>query len=158
MKKKHLLFALSLLIWSTAAGQQTTPPARERLVGTWKLISIEAVSKEGAIRRPYGTDPIGRISYDRGGRMSAQWMRRDRKAGRGVETAQALLDEFDSYFGTFELDESSHTVLHHVEGALNPNMIGTDRRRSYEFEGNRLVLSYRLDDSTWKVVWERLPD
>jgi len=156
--KKRLKFAVAVSLWCTAAGQQTAQPARERLVGTWKLVSIEAVSKEGAIQRPYGTEPIGRISYDRGGRMSAQWMRRDRKPGRGVETAQALLDEFDSYFGTFELDDSSQTVIHHVEGALNPNMIGTDRRRSYEFEGKRLVLSYRLDDSTWKVVWERLPD
>jgi hypothetical protein len=158
MTKKCLNFAVAVLMGSMAAGQQAVPPARERLVGTWKLVSIEAVSKEGAIRRPYGTDPIGRISYDRGGRMSAQWMRRDRKAGSGADTAQAQLDEFDSYFGTFELDESSHTVIHHVEGALNPNMIGTDRRRSYEFVGKRLVLSYRLDDSTSKVVWERLPD
>ena len=58
-----------------------------------------------------------------------------------------------SYYGTYSVDETARTVTHHVEGSSNVGFVGTDRVRSFVFEGNdRLVLS---PPDGAKIVWLR---
>ena len=60
-----------------------------------------------------------------------------------------------SYYGTYTLDESAQAVTHHVEGSSNLSFVGTgtDRVRSFVFEGNdRLVLS---PPEGSRIVWLR---
>jgi hypothetical protein len=59
-------------------------------------------------------------------------------------TAQEVKDALDgavAYFGTYEIDEQTDTVCHHIKGSVFPNWIGTVQRRKATVEGNRLVLS-----------------
>ena len=45
------------------------------------------------------------------------------------------------YFGTYTVDEKAGTVTHHIEGASDPDYVGTDQRRFIAWQGNRLILS-----------------
>ena len=146
-----------------AAGQE-----RERFIGVWRLISCERKLKDGKVEYPYGEKPVGRITYDRAGRMSATLMRPGRKstvppgvsllgAGAGAEELRAAVDGFTAYFGKFDVDEQAKTVIHHVEAALVPSWVGTDLRRAYSFSGKRMVLR-ATTTSVLELVWERESD
>ena len=67
-----------------------------------------------------------------------------------------ILTGFASYFGTFDIDEPSQTVIHHVQAHLIPSRVGTDLRRTYEFSGStQLILTAVSDQGTTRLVWQR---
>ncbi len=148
-----------------AAAMPAAPAARDRFIGVWKLISCERKSKDGRIDYPYGEKPVGRITYDRAGRMSAQLMRPGRRStvAPGVsliagnaneEEIREAVNGFIAYFGTFDVDESAQTVIHHVHACLVPSWAGTDLRRTYRFNANRLVLT-AVTTGAVELIWER---
>jgi hypothetical protein len=151
-----------------ATAMQAAPAARDGFIGVWKLISCERKFKDGRIEYPYGEKPVGRITYDKAGRMSAQLMRPGRRStvasGVSLIAGNASGDEireavngFIAYFGTFDVDESTHTVIHHVHACLVPSWVGTDLKRTYRFDANRLVLTV-VTTSVLELVWKREPD
>lgn len=119
-----------------------------RFVGTWKLVSVEALSTNGEVTYSYGTDPIGMLMYDSDGNMSVMLMRRDRPkfasddSQRGTpEEKKAAFESSMSYCGTYKIDEEKGTVTHHVEGSTFPNWTGTDQVRLFKFSNDQLLLS-----------------
>lgn len=121
---------------------------KDRLVGTWQLKAVEGRLPDGGRNHPYGRDPLGILIYDRHGNMAVQLMNRDRPPFKSADlkggTAQEAKDALDGaavYFGTYETDEQTDTVCHHIKGSVFPNWIGTVQRRKATLEGNRLVLS-----------------
>lgn len=125
-----------------------TPASPNSIVGRWKLLSWEIRSSEGGVDAPLGAHPSGLITYDRWGRMAVQLMRTDRPFARSSDPFGASTDEivaawmgFISYAGTYEVDVARSRVLHHVEICSFPNWVGTIQERSYEFDGDRLVLA-----------------
>ncbi len=138
-------------------------PQAGRFVGHWRLISFEQRSVTGELIQPFGNDPIGRISYDSGGKMAVQLMRRDRQKfadndpqkGTDAEVRSAFAG-YVAYYGSYTVDEKMGTVTHHVEGAWFPNRIGTKQVRRYEFSGNRLILRADLPAGQSVLVWERI--
>jgi Lipocalin-like domain len=147
--------------------------ANPQFVGVWKLVSCEYTNKTtGAVSYPYGRNPAGRITYDAAGRMSAILMNPGR---RGIgspgssaaavarttspEELREVLSGFNAYFGTFDVDEASHTVVHHVQAALIPAWVGSGQRRTYQFVNrDQLVLSAPFDQGVSRVVWQREKD
>jgi hypothetical protein len=145
------------------------PGTRSRLIGVWKLRSCVRTFKDGRTEYHFGKQPVGRIEYDKAGRMSALLMRPDRRSTLppGVELDQATNEElrdavtgFVSYFGTYDIDEATQTVVHHVEASLSPSWVGIDLNRSFHFDAGRLILTRPAPDgsSSDKLVWEREPD
>ncbi|WP_158502120.1 lipocalin-like domain-containing protein [Vitiosangium sp. GDMCC 1.1324] len=121
---------------------------KDRLVGTWQLISVEGLLPDGSRNYPYGQNPLGILMYDRHGNMAVQLMGRDRAPfksadlkGGTAQEAKGALDGAAVYFGTYETDEQTETVCHHIKGSVFPNWIGTVQRRKATVEGSRLVLS-----------------
>ena len=152
------------------AGLSTSAPAagkaRDQLIGVWKLISYQRKSSDGRVEYPFGEKPVGRLTYDSAGRMSAQLMRPARKSAMpvGVSFANGTASDaelreaaggFIAYFGTFDVDEPSTTVIHHVEACLVPSWVAHDLQRKYRFQGNRLMLSAVTSSFTVDLVWER---
>jgi hypothetical protein len=150
------LFVLAISIFGAVlfgmamSAQTDSANARDRFIGVWKLISCESKAEDGVITYPYGEKPVGRITYDKSHRMSAQLMRPGRK-----DTNDS---GFVAYFGTFDVDESNTAVIHHVEASSRPSFVAIDLRRSYHFAGNRLTLTAANGRSTLRLVWERIPD
>ncbi len=139
----------------------------ERFVGSWRLTSAEGQSTDGTVTFDYGREPLGRVIFDDGGRMSIHLVnpiRRPFASGDFLRpTPEELKEAFDGYFGyfgTYAVDESAGVVTFHVDGAAYPNYIGQAHRRFFELDGNRLTLRTPPEraggaDITYVVVWER---
>lgn len=135
---------------------------RERILGTWRLLSWEWHDAKGAVGSPLGDDPVGQLIYDASGAMSAQLMRRDRSRFQSENFLDATPEEktaswsgYFGYFGTFAVDEAGGTVVHHVEGSSFPNMIGTDQLRLAKLDGDRLSLVAEAPWGHVGIVWQR---
>jgi N-acetylglucosamine-6-sulfatase len=116
-----------------------------KIIGTWKLVSIEDHTPNSP-RREY--HPTGYIIYDATGRMAVQITRRsDRAKFASEEFAQATTEEraaafssYAAYYGTYTINEAAGTITHHIEGSLTPNDVGKDWVRYFKLSGNRITL------------------
>ncbi|MGH8595984.1 MAG: lipocalin-like domain-containing protein, partial [Gammaproteobacteria bacterium] len=70
---KSWLCALLLLPNVTAADDTA------KLLGSWDLVSLENRGADGSVHHPFGTNPVGRITYTADGLMSAQIMHGSRQ-------------------------------------------------------------------------------
>lgn len=133
-----------------------------RLVGSWRLVSYETDEAGGRRGRPYG-DAVGRLTYDDRGNMTGQVMRPNRarvEIGDGsAQQVRAAYIGYIAYFGTYEVADDGRSVVHHVDGALNPDWVGGTQRRALRFDGERLILSADVKKHaaivTHSLTWER---
>lgn len=132
-----------------APGARPLTPGAAKLVGTWKLLTIEERNAQGELvtSLDYGPQPMGLLIYDATGHMSVHAMRRGRPRLPSddvhlapPERAKAAFVGYNAYFGTYEVDERAGVVVHHVEGSLIPNWEGTHQRRRFTISGDKLVL------------------
>jgi Lipocalin-like domain len=164
MRRLFLLASLAALL---CAQQQffSSRKLEDEFVGAWNLISYERRTAAGEISYPMGRNPVGRLTYDARGRMSAQIMRPDRPqfhsptaAGGTADEKTAAFDGYIAYYGTYTLNQRDHTVIHHVEASLYPNWVGSDQLRTFEFSEGRLILSAvnaGEPGTESRLVWER---
>jgi hypothetical protein len=121
----------------TPAAQSKGEIAR-KLLGTWKIISLEIRDSNGQPSYPYGREPKGYITYDSTGHMGVHIMNPDRpKPDPGSSIARGYI----AYFGTYDINEKEGVVIHHMEGNTNPSLTGTDYIRYYDFDGDVLTLT-----------------
>ena len=140
--KRRTALGLALAAAAPAADND----ARPQFIGVWNLVTFERTASDGTVTRPYGPAPVGRITYDKAGRMSAQLMRPGRRhaslaaannstdslRNASCDDLKEMANGFASYFGTFDVDVASKTVIHHVKGAMLPSWAGTDLKRARE--------------------------
>lgn len=154
-----MVAALRLLtlpfIATVALNFQTPAPrsatdAASRIVGTWQLMTRTVSRADGTtiVDPVLGAKPTGRLIYDASGAMSLQMMRTGRTdaistpaSPRDKSNPRVILG-YDSYFGTFRLNQEAGTVIHHVEGSLFPEDLGKDFERLLTVEGDRLTLGF----------------
>jgi hypothetical protein len=140
-------------------------------LGTWELISRTDSSAAGVrpADGPLGSDPVAWITYDDQGHVSAQLMARQRGAVTGAPVATTVRDPnnsaasggYDAYFGTYAIDLVTHTVTHHLIGALSPADVGRTLTRHYRVDGDVLLIWFeaRRDDGTpvtRRLLWKRI--
>lgn len=163
MNRRELvgLMGLSAGAGSVALAQ---PGVRGSLIGVWALESCVRTFANGHKEYPFGEKPVGRIEYDKEGRMFALLMRSGRRStmAPGLELDAASVEEireavtgFVAYFGSYEVDAASQTVTHHVEASLVPSWIGTSLKRHFRWDGARLLLTRAVPGTTDELVWER---
>ncbi|MEA2257476.1 MAG: hypothetical protein QOJ51_301 [Acidobacteriaceae bacterium] len=152
-----------------AQKEQSVSHVRERLIGTWELVSTEERLADGS-KRPYldvGPNGKGYLIYTADGHMCAAGMNPDRPRWRDVEKpteAEKLraMEGFFGYCGRYEADPITHVIYHYPEVALDPNALGSKQRRPYKFDADELsfsdrdtapgVVSYTI---SWKKVKTR---
>lgn len=122
---------------------------RERLIGAWHLASITA--PDG---KPVTTGvPVGMLIYTRDGHMSVQLMYPKSAGGLSNEYVE---NGYEASFGRYDINETTHTVTHHVQGANTRDLlVGKDLPRVYLFstDGHLVIKSARPDEH-WSVTWE----
>ena len=146
-----------------------TPSAQQAsVVGTWRLVSYDTQTADGTKSFPLGQDVAGMAVYLANGRVSIQFMRRDRPrfqsgdAWRGtLEEERAAFEGFFSYAGRYTIDASRSVVTHHIEIASAPNYVGIDLERMFSMSGNRLTLrtpqrQLAGQTSSSTLIWERI--
>jgi hypothetical protein len=124
---------------------------RDRFVGAWRLAWLDGEGADGKIHR---ADSTGLLVFTRDGHMSVQVMERNPQAQTPAGPEQYSQGRYEASFGTYEIDESTHTFTFHVEGALVRTLIGKDLPRAFEFSGKQLIVKSTRPDEHWRVAWE----
>jgi lipocalin-like protein len=165
--KTFLLLLLVFALCAASAFSQTESEIRDRIVGTWKLVSAEDIMKDGTTRPYpiYGPHAKGFLMYQRDGYMCADLVNPDRPKWADPEHTTpeekaAAADSTFAYCGRYEIDANQKQIIHLPEVATNPGYVGSRQIRPYVFEGGRLVLSdverNRPSVARWKIVWEKV--
>lgn len=137
------------------------------LVGAWRLVSwtIEYPAS-GRVTRPFGAVPEGLLVYSADGHLSAAMQRpgrarlsrADPNAVSDAEKAAAFAG-YLHYAGTWSVADGC--VVHAVELAMNPNLIGTRQVRHVALDGDRLELGAEEplespgQSRRHRIVWRR---
>src|SRR5215813_9253463 len=136
--------ALGVALMTNATVGQSAKSDKERLIGTWTLVSI--TSGEGANQTlPYGPNPKGTMMADANGRFSIAVLRSDlpkfasknRTSGTPEEN-KAIVQGSIAYFGTYSIDEA-HVLTVNVEGSTFPTFTGGTQTRILSFEGDEVT-------------------
>jgi hypothetical protein len=168
MNRRTAISTLSLAPF--AKGSTSTAAERKKFIGVWRLVSGESKDQRtGEIRYPWGKNPVGRLCYDDAGRVFAQLMNPGRRPVGGMsnlgsaaaivaasaDDMREMLTGFNAYFGTYEVDEPSRTVIHHLQSALIPSWVGSDQRRKYEFSGrDQLIILNTASQAAYRLIWQ----
>jgi hypothetical protein len=165
-----LIVALVLQLAGIQPSGATAPSPGRLLIGSWVLVSREDRTPDGRIvpEPNLGSDALGLLFYDRLGNVAAQLMRRSRSADVGRSTQpipqdasnSGSADGYDAYFGTYTLDLQSHTVTHHLVGALLPGDVGRSLTRHFEVPGSELRLWFETARASGQrvvrtLLWRR---
>ena len=130
-----------------SAQKKDTGSVKERLIGAWRLARIEAPGSDGNAAQPKGM-----LIYTRDGHMSVQLM-----YPRSASTLanDYVEDGYEASFGSYDVDEATHTVTHHVQGSVTRNLVGKDLPRAFQFtEDGHLIIKSSRPSEHWSVTWE----
>lgn len=135
-------------------------PDASALIGTWRMDAwTRTAVATGETTDALGPSPVGYISYHPDGRMMATVFRRDRPGPRNGGWSEAekarLFDDMLAYVASYTLEEDR--VVHHVDGAWNPNWHG-DLSRPFTLRDGRLTISGApgIDPATGEEVVYRM--
>jgi hypothetical protein len=127
---------------------------REQVVGAWELVSCRPAF-------PWCAGSNGTAIYEANGRYAVTIAARGRskvtlRAGRegtSAEDYKAIATGFFANFGTWSMNGA--TITHHVDGALFPNIEGTDFGiGTISISGD--LLTYTDTDRSVVYVWRRI--
>lgn len=143
------LTALVGVSLAQSAAKTNGTSAREKLIGAWRLVSMEEPGPDGQLTRI--NNRKGMLLYTQDGHMSVQIM---------FPKSDSLLSNdyvkqgYEASFGSYDVDESKHTVTHHPEGSITPGLLGKDHTRVFEFSDGHLIIKSSKPDEHWSVTWE----
>lgn len=166
MIRQMILAASILALQALGAASPAAADEKDRLVGTWKLIS--AVSEDLATSQKtniYKGTPVGFITYGADGRVMTIVVDSVRKKPAATVAtaaeAEALFRSMTAYAGTYTV--SGARVIHRPDASWNETWTGTDQIRDYKFDGERLLLAtapspdaFTGKMSVRTLVWERI--
>jgi hypothetical protein len=141
-----------------ASPTEEEPRPLADLVGTWRLDSAYFLSQKTGDRVDIlGADPFGYFILEPGGRMIALMT----SGGRSPGDVTALHTSMISYTGRVTIDGDK--AVTHVDGAWDPNWVGTEQVRFYTHDGRKLSLrsaplqhpSFPDDEVVAYVDWEK---
>jgi hypothetical protein len=160
-RKVPILLAVAFFTLATAAlrgssllaghDRQTPATVQDQFVGGWRLVSLESAGTDGNIHK---ADSTGLLVFTRDGHMSVQVMERNPAPQMSAVPQQYSQGGYEASFGTYVINEGTHTFTFHVEGAVVRSLIGKDLPRAFELSGKQLIVKSTRADEHWKVTWE----
>jgi hypothetical protein len=144
--------AIASLLQVPSARAQTVDHQtdRERLIGAWHLEHIDSPGPNG---KPSDIpQPKGMLIYTRDGHISVQLMYPPSASSLSNEYVR---NGYEASFGSYTIDENTHTRTHHVEGSITADLlVGKDLPRIYELtKDGRLIIHSAKSDEHWSVTW-----
>ena len=131
--------ATALALGALLVTQSAIADDREKLIGTWKVISFENEFQDGSPRRAvYGEHPTGYIILTAEGRMMAVVVGEGRKPATTDEERASLLRSMFAYTGMYRLEGDKWITS--VDTSWNPSF-GGEQVRFYKLDGNRLEVT-----------------
>jgi hypothetical protein len=140
--------------------------AARRLVGMWRLVDRTVTFADGTSRPDPRTTAY--ILYSDTGMTCYIAMDPTRTAWKSEaaptpDEAVSSIAGLGAYCGTFRVNATDGSVVHHMEIERIPNLVGRDRKRWFTFQdADHLIL--KVDPSEFKapvverrLLWERVP-
>jgi hypothetical protein len=146
-----LAIAVAALTLASAQSTKSQGGDREKLIGAWHLVHIDLPGPNG--NKADMPQPTGMLIYSCDGHVSVQLMYPESQHDLNN---QYVHDGYEASFGSYEIDEATHTLIHHVQGSNTGDLlVGRDLPRVYQFtkDGHLVIRSARSDEH-WSVLWE----
>jgi hypothetical protein len=147
------VFATLVAIAGLAQAQSANKQGgdREKLIGAWHLAHIDAPGPDG--KPMLIPQPIGMLIYTRDGHMSVQLMY---SKSANAQSNEYVQDGYEASFGSYDVDEATHTLTHHVQGSITRDqLVGKDLPRVYRLtEDGHLIVKSARPEEHWSVTWE----
>jgi hypothetical protein len=139
------------LLLTLSAMQPSFADDQPSLVGTWQVVSFEAVSPTSGDREPArGEHPSGYTIFISEGRMSVLITNEGRKAPSTDQDRANLFLSMVAYSGAYRVEGHKWTTT--VDVAANPALLGTEQERSFQLDADR------LQESTGLMSWAIHPE
>ncbi len=136
---------------------------KKKFIGVWELVYVDSQTLDGKkLKRWNGK---GRLIYTEQGCVSAQLgtpeiknFKSENKYKATDKELRFAFNEFESYYGRYEIDEENGIVKHHIELCLFPNWNGTTQERSFNFLNDHLELIAvgKEERIQYTLKWKRL--
>ena len=121
------------------ANQGSFADDSSRLIGVWKLLSLQTEFQDGKPpREMFGEHPSGYLILTKEGRMMSVIEGENRKAPATDSDRASLLNSLVAYSGTYRIDGNQWILS--VDVAWNPTWDGTAQVRDFELVGDRLTV------------------
>lgn len=118
--------------------------SRAAVAGTWALVEHTTTMASGEVRRSFGPTPKGLFIFSADGHTTVQIVNPERPAtpldAATEAEARALMGSYLAYFGSFDVDPATKTIVVHTTSDLNSMNSGTDQIRFYEMDGDLMYL------------------
>jgi hypothetical protein len=164
---KIIVRTLVVLLMLTETGIPPRAESPASIVGTWRLVSFDReVVETKAVSHAFGGHALGRLTYTADGHMMVMIVDSTRKPpAKPAATDAEALDLYRTmvaYAGTYHVQGSE--IITHVEISWSQDLTGTDQKRFFKLEGNRLTTTTPpmanafLENQTAvaTLVWERM--
>ena len=116
-----------------------------KIIGIWKLVSFEAEIQSTGVKEPVmGQKPTGYVIFTPEKRAFFILTGEGRKPAKTAQERASLLNTLISYTGIYRLEGDQWITK--VDVAWNPEFVGTEQRRFFKVNGNRLHVI-----TTWGV-------
>jgi hypothetical protein len=131
--------------------------SKDLLVGTFRLVSLEARRSDGAISHPFGDRPIGVFIFDPDGNFAVQLTSSDPPPDGAADAGNA----YTAMFGTYRVDAERQTFTLTPEGASHPALIGTEVLRHVDLRDDVAIFNTPpttadgLETTTY-ITWRRV--
>jgi hypothetical protein len=131
------------------------------LVGTWKLVSWQIIADNEPPQNIFGTHPKGYLILTPEGRTIVLTTADSRVPGMADAQRAALHKSMLAYTGKYRVE--GHDLVTSVEVSWNEEWNGTEQRRHFRIEGNRLFIEsapgpriiFPGKTDIRRIVWER---
>ena len=127
-----------LLIVILAISNAALAAEGDSLVGTWKLVSWQVITENEAPQNIFGAHPKGYLVLTPEGRSIVLTTAENRRAGMGDKERAALHKSMLAYTGRYRVED--HDFITTVEVSWNEEWNGTEQRRHFRIEGNKLFI------------------
>ncbi len=168
-RKVALVLGAALALTGSADAEQSGVRSQSAaLAGAWTLVLVDNVLADGRRIHLYGPAPQGLLMLDADGHYSLQIYRAGRAPFASNDKSKATPEEnrtaiqgANAHFGRFAIDATDGTIAFRIEHASFPNWEGTEQKRSFTLDGDRLRYVVPTPTTggeavTGEVEWKRV--
>jgi hypothetical protein len=131
--KAVMVSGVAIIIGTAAVADERHP-----LVGNWKLVSWQVIGEDGKPQDVFGTAPSGYLVITPEGRSIVLTTASGRKSGTDDTARAALQKSMLSYSGRYRVEGGDFITS--VDISWNEEWNGTEQRRHYRIEGDKLFI------------------
>ena len=126
-------FGVALATSLAAAAEEQHP-----LIGSWKLVSWQVISEDGTAHDVFGASPKGYLVLTPEGRSIVVTTAAGRVGGMDDANRATLHKSMLAYSGRYRVEGGDFITT--VEVSWNEEWNGTEQRRHYRIEGDKLFI------------------